>query len=87
MNQSQHDDALFELKRMSKLLALLATRDRKRNEQIKMLSDIDFQPKEIAELLGVTPNAVRVALHAIRKKSKKKTKSKKVSTQKKINDK
>jgi DNA-directed RNA polymerase specialized sigma24 family protein len=29
-----------------------------------------FQPKEIGELLGITANAARVALHSVRKKGK-----------------
>lgn len=36
-------------------------------EQIALLSDVGFQPKEIADILGTTNNTVSVALHSIRK--------------------
>ncbi len=40
-------------------------------EQIALLNRAGFTPKEIAELVVSTPNAVRVALFAIRKTEKK----------------
>jgi len=36
-------------------------------EQIALLSDAGFQPKEIADILGTTNNVVSVTLHSIRK--------------------
>lgn len=36
-------------------------------EQVWLLSSVGLQPKEIADILGKTPNNVRVTLSAIRK--------------------
>jgi DNA-directed RNA polymerase specialized sigma24 family protein len=59
-----------ELQRITKILILIATEGKNQREKIETLSNIGFQPKEIAELLGTTPGSVRVALVDIRKKSK-----------------
>ncbi len=67
MDNPQHDDLLKELKRITKLLTMIATKDLKQKDQIRILDSLKFQPKEIAELLGTSANAVRVALHSIRK--------------------
>lgn len=72
MDKPPHDELLKELKRITKLLVLIATKDQKQKEQIRILDSLNFQPKEIAELLGTTPNNVRVALHSLRKKGKSK---------------
>jgi DNA-directed RNA polymerase specialized sigma24 family protein len=69
---SDNNDALVELRRIVKLLVLIATKDQKQKEQVRLLDSIGFQPKEIAELLGITGNAARVALHSVRKKGKSK---------------
>ena len=69
MNEPKENEILQELKRISKLLALTITRELKQTEKIELLSSIDFQPKEIADLIGTTPNTVRVALVGIRKKA------------------
>ena len=61
--------------RLDVLIKLVATGllvEKKQREQIKMLSNSGLAPKEIAELVGTTPNTVRVELTAIRKKQKKK---------------
>ncbi|MDD1779156.1 MAG: hypothetical protein LUQ65_13395 [Candidatus Helarchaeota archaeon] len=68
MDNLPHDDLLKELRRITKLLTLIATKDQKQKDQIRILDSLRFQPKEIAELLGTTANAVRVSLHSIRKK-------------------
>ena len=39
---------------------------------IKEMGEIGLQPKRISELVGTTPNTVRVALHQIKKKNKSK---------------
>ncbi len=70
MNKPKDDDVLRELRRITKVLTLIATKDQKQKEQIKLLDRVGFQPKEIAELLGTTGNTVNVALHSIRRKGK-----------------
>jgi DNA-directed RNA polymerase specialized sigma24 family protein len=39
-------------------------------QKIDALSQIGFQPSEIAIMLGLTPNAVRIRLFKIRKKNR-----------------
>jgi DNA-directed RNA polymerase specialized sigma24 family protein len=70
MNSSHNDEILVELRRIEKLLLLIATKNQKQKEQVRLLDSMGFQPKEIGELLGITANAARVALHSVRKKGK-----------------
>jgi DNA-directed RNA polymerase specialized sigma24 family protein len=67
---SHNDEILAELRRIEKLLVLIATKNQKQKEQVRLLDSMGFQPKEIGELLGITANAARVALHSVRKKGK-----------------
>lgn len=69
MNESEENEILQELQRISKLLALTVTRELKQREKIELLSSIGFQPKEIANLIGTTPGTVSVTLVDIRKKA------------------
>ena len=52
------------------LLALLATNGGTRKDQIELLASARFAPREIAELLGTTPNAVSVELNRIRTRAR-----------------
>jgi DNA-directed RNA polymerase specialized sigma24 family protein len=70
MDNPKNEDLLKELRRITKLLVLIATKDQKQKDQIRLLDSMKFQPKEIAELLGTTSNTVNVALHSMRKKGK-----------------
>jgi len=54
-----------------KLNALILIEGKNQKEQIVLLSKVGFAPKEIANLIGTTPNTVRVALTNIRKTNKK----------------
>jgi hypothetical protein len=67
---NHNDEILLELRRIEKLLVLIATKDQTQREQVRLLSSMGFQPKEIGELLGITANAARVVLHTVRKKGK-----------------
>ena len=80
MNEKENIEILEEVRRITKLLVLIATRDQKQKEQIRMLSNIGFQPKDIAQLLGTTRNTVNVTLAEIRREDKsKKSKGRKPS--------
>ena len=57
-----------DVSRLIRLVAMSLVIGRKQTEQIAILTKASFSPKEIAELLGTTPNAVRVALSNLRKK-------------------
>lgn len=67
---------LERLNTLIKLSALDTLKDKESQEQIKILSNIGLHPKEIAEILGKSPNNVRVMLTYIKKKSKKPSASK-----------
>ena len=56
------------LKIITKLIALDVVKGRTFQEQVKLLHGVGMQPYEIAECLGKTPNNVRVAIHALKKK-------------------
>ena len=63
---------LEKIDALVRLTALGVIRDKEYPEQVELLSSIGLQPKEIADLLGKTPNSVRVTLSRIRKGKKKK---------------
>jgi DNA-directed RNA polymerase specialized sigma24 family protein len=63
-------EIIYKLDKVISLLALNNVLNKKQGEQIAFLSNVGFQPKEIANILGTTANTVRVALTHIRKKSK-----------------
>ena len=63
---------LFEIQRMSKLLALNLTSELKNEEKFVVLNNAGFQPKEIAELLDTSSNFVSKTLSNYRKTKKKK---------------
>lgn len=67
MTSQEFDDVLSELRKISRLLTLLVTKDLAQKDKIVLLSTAGLQPKEIAELIGTTPNTVSVRLAQIRK--------------------
>lgn len=70
MDSDEKGEITAQLNRITKLLVIIATKDQKQREQIEILSRTGFQPKDIADLLGTTPNNVSVTLSDIRKKKK-----------------
>jgi len=65
--------------KIARLLGILATKDLDRTGQVTLLRGVGFGVDEIAEMLGISANNVRVASHFGRKrKSRKKRKVKKV---------
>lgn len=77
MSETQNDALLEEIRKVTKLLALIATKNQQTNrEKIETLDSIGFQPKEIADMIGTTANTVSVILSKMRKRAKsKKTKA------------
>jgi len=55
-----------------RLLIVQTFRGKKDKEAIEFLSLVGYQPKDIALLIGTTPNAVRIVLHRIKKGKAKK---------------
>jgi len=49
-----------------KLLAMNMVEGKQLKDQVSILSSFGFQPKQIADVLGKTPNNVRVILHRFR---------------------
>ena len=58
---------LEKINLLIKLTTLNIVKDKDYKEQIELLSSVGVKPKEIADLLGKTPNNVRVTLSQIRK--------------------
>jgi DNA-binding CsgD family transcriptional regulator len=56
------------LERLTNLVALLVVKGEPQPEQLRILAAAGYGNSEIATLLGLTPNAVNVALHRLRKK-------------------
>jgi DNA-binding CsgD family transcriptional regulator len=79
MRDEMHD-VVDELRKVKRLLSILVTKGLKQREQIHVLSRVGFSPKEIAELIGTTPNTVSVTLAQIRKQSAKSKQSAKEET-------
>jgi hypothetical protein len=68
MEEQQCKELSKKLGILIKLLALQSVGSKNFTEAISTLSRFGLQPKEIAEILGTTPNSVSVALSTIRKK-------------------
>jgi len=65
------DALVSKVERLTKLVAIGVVVGKTQGEQVDLLSKAGFQPKEIAGLIGSTPNSVRVALSTMRKAKKK----------------
>ncbi len=71
MNEQRGEDILEELRKISRLLVLIATKDSlQQKDQIGLLARAGFKTKEIADLLGTTAGTVSVALVRLRKETK-----------------
>lgn len=67
IKRNQIKDITDRLDAVIRLIALLLPKEIKQNDKITILYDLGFQPKEIASILGTTPNTVRVTLVKIRR--------------------
>lgn len=57
-----------QVERLTNLMALLLIKGEPQTDQLRTLACAGFSNTEIARLLGLTSNAVNVALHRIRKR-------------------
>lgn len=64
---SGNDLVLAELRTANRLLAILATRGMEQKEAITLLLGMSFTPRAIAAALSITPNAVSIAIHRMKK--------------------
>ncbi|MEE8200895.1 MAG: helix-turn-helix domain-containing protein [Candidatus Acidoferrales bacterium] len=67
MTQAEYKTLLQKLDAIIRLLAASILQGRKQRDQLKVLSAAGLTPKEIANLLGTTPNTVSVELYKMRK--------------------
>jgi len=75
MKETTDDPVVFELKRITKLLALsIVKTEPTSKEQIKLLHQLEFQNKEIADLLKIPESTVGTILFRDRQAKTKKTK-------------
>jgi DNA-binding CsgD family transcriptional regulator len=68
MTNDQFDLISRKLDILIRLSALSSVANKAQREQIVILSNAGFQPKEIADICGTTGNTVRVTLSTIRKR-------------------
>jgi len=64
------DELLEEIsKKLDKLIAVssIQVKDMGQNQKMKILNDMGLQPKEIATIIGTTPNTVSVELSKMKK--------------------
>ena len=72
MKKDDDDSELFKkLDAITRLLSLLLMKGSSRREQIEALAAAKLPPREIADLVGSTPNAVSVELNRIRSSGRK----------------
>ena len=70
MDEKQFSMILSKLDSIIKLQAIAAVREKGLREQVAMLASLGFQPKQIADILGKTPNHISVILSELRKAEK-----------------
>lgn len=58
-----------QVERLTNVMALLLIEGEPQADQLRTLACAGFSNTEIARLLGLTPNAVNVALHRMRKRA------------------
>lgn len=72
MPDQQNDEVITRLDKLIRLVATNLVIGKSQTEQIGLLSRAGLQPKEIADIVGTTPNTVRVTLSTARKQNRKK---------------
>jgi DNA-directed RNA polymerase specialized sigma24 family protein len=65
--QAELAAVLQELRTSNRLLAVIAVRNMVQRDAILLLDAVGLQPSQIAQAIGITPNAARVALHRARR--------------------
>lgn len=68
MTESVDDQILEELRKMNRLMATISLRDLSKRDRIELLANVGFPPREIAELIGTTPNTVSVELSKLKRR-------------------
>lgn len=68
MGEREIQEISTKLDILTHLLAFSLIEGKKRRDQLMLLWKAGFQPRQIAEMLGTTPNTVRVELSTLRKR-------------------
>jgi hypothetical protein len=71
MDEQQFKQLSTKLDMIIKLLIMNVIEGKDIKYQVSILSSSGFQPKQIGEIIGKTPNHIRVILHGIRKEKSK----------------
>lgn len=71
MDDKQFSIIVSKLDDIIKLQAIATVQGKTLREQVVTLSSLNFQPKQIADILGKTPNHISVILSELRKAEKK----------------
>ncbi|MBN8585866.1 MAG: hypothetical protein J0M37_12300 [Ignavibacteria bacterium] len=67
---NSNSSVIERLNILIKLTAAGVIQDKNFMEQVSLLSSVGLQPREIADVLGKTPNHVSVTINALKKKNK-----------------
>jgi tRNA A22 N-methylase len=70
MRSDESPDLGRKIDMFNRLLAIGLVNGKRQRDQIRLLSVAGMGPKEIADIIGTTPNTVNVALTALRKENK-----------------
>lgn len=70
MDNAQFQEISSKLDTIIKLLSISSLEGKDPKTQVLILSSFGLQPKQIAHILGKTPNSVRIMLHRARKETK-----------------
>lgn len=65
--QIDTDRIISELRTSNRLLAIMACRGMQQKDAILLLEAAGFKPTQIASVLSISPNAVRISLHRMRR--------------------
>jgi hypothetical protein len=71
MDEKQFTTIVSKFDTIIKLQAISLTQGKPLKEQVILLSSLNFPPKQIADILGKTPNHISVILSDLRKMEKK----------------
>jgi hypothetical protein len=66
---AKDSDEASTLARLTDLVALLVVKGESQPEKIRCLHAVGYAPAAIAALLSITPNAVSIALHRLKKQA------------------
>jgi len=67
MDEQQFKQLSDKMDIIIKLLVLNGVGGKQLRDQVLILSSFGFQPRQIADMLGKTPNHIRVLLHELRR--------------------